>query len=350
VARYFNVQEAEPMKAQKDIASAKVYVLSAVGAIVLTIILVAFWFNEDQTVEQVAANNLAADTTVLSDRDHATGDHETVGRKAPRALVNEGEDSEAQTHGFQYLQDAFDSRAPIAPALADIAIEQDWNEHELLETAKLWRMQCEYAENIANRLSSGTLEDENLSAKHMKLRELADSCEGFGAQFGEAITKYEEGATESSEELMDHYRKLNDLREAPNKFGDEYAVEFAMDMLDRALLTGNEWIVLEVVWALIHNGLIDPPLDDAYYNQLLLSLGPVPWDVTAALMCRELGGCQGNHPIVLRQCLIDVRICHEPKDFYDVVVQVHTGLQQVAFWTVYDQITQHLARYRARNR
>lgn len=68
----------------------------------------------------------------------------------------------------------------------------------------------------------------------------------------------------------------------------------------------------------------------------------IPYYASLALLCDNLGGCPGHHPLVARHCLyMEIHDgCYQPRDMYHAIEQTLTPIQFEVFWSLMNQIRQ----------
>ncbi|QOC22306.1 hypothetical protein IC757_15000 [Wenzhouxiangella sp. AB-CW3] len=93
--------------------------------------------------------------------------------------------------------------------------------------------------------------------------------------------------------------------------------------------------------AIVISGELESPFPDIDPEsaQFLFS-GRIKQDAALALLCENLGGCSGDHPLVVRHCLGVKRHdgCYYPRDVYDAIEQTQTPIQQTVFWSLLNQV------------
>ena len=68
----------------------------------------------------------------------------------------------------------------------------------------------------------------------------------------------------------------------------------------------------------------------------------IPYYASLAFLCDNLGGCQGDHPLVARHCLhLEIHDgCYQPRDMYHAIEQTLTPVQFEVFLSLIAQIRQ----------
>lgn len=225
--------------------------------------------------------------------------------------------------------------------LDELQAHNDWDSDQLRDASMPWANACRRAQRTSPEASVES--SAALDTALTYVVRLRDFCLDFAVP-----------ESASSEELASHGGWSSpvpyELAWTLEHEGSDRAKEQSMAMLDRGLRQFNEGQVRYVLQFLAGvKGMLRSPYagDSRNYSVRFIKIADT---AAAALLCQELGGCQGgDHPIVLRECVKALdrdAWCLEPRDIHEAIYQTLTPLEFGLFQSMLDQVNAMLYAYR----
>ncbi len=220
-----------------------------------------------------------------------------------------------------------------SPSVFDMAtqllVEGELDEPGMASTMMVWSTPCRRAVQFAAQADRGQaafgLSKEASQALDEFCGELADDMDGDAEGYSQAWM-------ESAEEHVNPFWEIAER-------GDlGAAVKAAIEAIYRSR---NEMEILQALSVVIHYGDLESPFAGVDREAIAhLFSWRIMSDAALALLCDNLGGCAGNHPLVARHCLqMEWHDgCYRPHDIYHAIEQTQTPIQQTVFWTLLNQI------------
>jgi hypothetical protein len=238
---------------------------------------------------------------------------------------------------------AFDEDKSIIETIEAAASAENWRVRQIADSLVLWRGVCGQSDG---RESIGYLDgNEELREQVRKTR--MQFCAGYSDEVLEGYFLLA-GQEEDVEDAIDPYSPFN--------FQDSAEVQSSDFLLDQAVrdinsrLTAYDFAgVLQVLGAITHTDLLDPPIPGEPNSDYFVD-GYVVYGLASVLFCQEIGGCNGFHPVTQSICSqIPMHKCYDPVDEWDAFLQTRSGLQSLALVSLYNQIAPRIARARSRD-
>lgn len=160
--------------------------------------------------------------------------------------------------------------------------------------------------------------------------------EGFCSEMAEEVGRDSWAYARAWEDVTGE--EVNPFEEMVERGELDAVLKAALDVLYGSR---NEVEIFHALNAIFHVGNLESPFPEVAQESIHhLFTERIQYDATLVFLCRNLGGCSGEHPLVARHCLLFELHdgCYRPRDIYDALQQTQTPLQQIIFWSLLDQI------------
>ena len=111
--------------------------------------------------------------------------------------------------------------------------------------------------------------------------------------------------------------------------------------VDAIFNSRSEFEISNALNTIILFGQLESPFPGIESDSTSLLFGGRPTIfASTALLCDNLGGCLGHHPLVARHCLLTELHsgCYQPRDIYHAIEQTLTPIEHELFWSLINQV------------
>lgn len=225
------------------------------------------------------------------------------------------------------LTDPYLESPSLFEMVSQLVAENELNESDLASTMVVWSVPCRRAAQFADR----TGHDQPVFGLSR------EASQSLGEFCGELAEDMDGDAREYSQAWLEATDEVNPLWDMVERGDLGAAVKAAIETIYRSR---NEIEILQALGVIIHLGDLDSPFAGVDREAVVHLFGwRVMSDAALALLCDNLGGCAGNHPLVARHCLqMEWHDgCYRPHDIYHAIEQTQTPIQQTVFWSLLNQ-------------
>lgn len=251
--------------------------------------------------------------------------------------------------------DPFIEHGTVAAVLEAAASQHGWSDYELRQNQLSWLHSCNQPETF-RQLHHRRHEHQTIPINVLHGIDFLAFCDDFMESVGvelelQSLEVYERLLDGNVEPLDLSVRSIPELDRIAQLEGKNRVKELLTADLDRALSRIDQHSVVSSILFMNRHDLIKPAIEDERLDSSELNLAVVSY-VADALICRDqLGDCRGaDHPMVLLQCMRAIEwnssFCYQPADIFDAIYQIHTPLEHMAFWSMFNQVSALLAAHR----
>ena len=242
----------------------------------------------------------------------------------------------------QIANRAFSGEVAMVDAVEEISMAEGWGVDRIASNLSMWRDLCFSANQSP---SGGYLFHNEQQVREVQARATA-FCRGFDEQLEDDYHDLADGASGAGVSTLSGYSPT-ELESRRAAFGADAVFGQAIADIDAALRSFDFAGTMEILWAIGHSDILEPPVHGKPQSHHLYD-GYVILGLATLLVCQEVGGCDGTHPLTQQICRQSAsHMCLDPRGPWDAFVQTHSGLQIVALERFYMQVSHRLSRYRA---
>jgi hypothetical protein len=228
------------------------------------------------------------------------------------------------------LMDPYRKMPTLEAAIDQMVSSGDMDDIDAAAVLLNWADSCFRAVGVSDRAARGHsvfgLTATFANRIHAFCRDIEEDFDGDSRAYKEAL---EDIASE----------RLNPFMQQAERDGVNLAMAAALETVSHSV---NEAQVLNALTMIATHTELESPFAgvDNLSVRPLFQGRLLYHDLPLAIVCDNLGGCDANHPLVARHCLLLEMHdgCYEPRDIYHALEQTQTPIQQTLFRAFKDQI------------
>ena len=227
------------------------------------------------------------------------------------------------------VKDPYLHASSIDELYAQLLAEGEMTEAELAASMLDWIDACQWAADIEQ---STRRPRDLLSLRGQATKRLSEFCGEVANESGNDIHAYRRAWYEAAEGVHNRFYEKASA-------GDiDAALRAAVDAIFNSR---SQFEISNALNTITFFGQLESPFPGIESDSTsLLFIGHPSIFASTALLCDNLGGCPGHHPLVARHCLLRElhNGCYQPRDIYHAIEQTLTPIQHEMFWSLINQV------------